>query len=583
MLLIFAFLPLLVALLLFMVLRQSSPRAGVVTLATTLLIIIDVAPYHVSGSTLVTALEKGGSTAATVLGIILPGFWLYHLLRESGGLRSVATLLLRHFPERDLALLLLILGLEPFIEAVSGFGLGIVVVVPILLALGYDALQAALLALLGQLTTAWGALGVATFLGAKLTGLLPDQLAAHSAVLLAPLPVGFALLALFIAGSHEAVRRSWLPAVFAGSVLALGEWGWSQFPGVALAGLLSSLGVVLFLFLWNQLAIKMSLRGESGAAMVMAAAPGETTTLPLSLWRVLGPYLLLSLGLLAAQVLMPFLPGFAHVAFLASPATWLTGASLLAIFTWRLDKKQWWNASTQTVQRFVPSAIAITSFLLVAALMEASGMTAAIGVAASALGPRFVWVSPWLGAVSGWITGSNLGGNAMFAPLQQATARHLSLSVGWLVAAQNAATTLGRLLSPAILVLCSSTANLTGGEGRLVRKLGVVVLAAICAIGLLLVGLVSFSLIVPLGLGLLLLSIWWFVPHVLDVSHGASIRTAEPAFALTIQKATRRIAHIMPAHTGKPALLQTTGTLSHEKPLTSALGPTSRNDRNRSR
>ncbi len=108
-----------------LILRQSSLRAGLVTLGTTLLIVESVPAFFLAGSRLALAIGQGVSASLTVLALLWPGLLLSHLIRESGGFTVAAGILTRLCPDRDLRLLWLVLGVCPFLEAVSGFGLGV--------------------------------------------------------------------------------------------------------------------------------------------------------------------------------------------------------------------------------------------------------------------------------------------------------------------------------------------------------------------------------------------------------------------------------------------------------------------------
>jgi len=122
--------------------------------------------------------------------------------------------------------------------------------------------------------------------------------------------------------------------------------------------------------------------------------------------------------------------------------------------------------------------------------MRASGMITVLGTAAAALGGNYSWIAPWLGALGGWLTGSNAGGNAMFAQLQREASARAGLPLNWLMAAQNGASSIATMVSPARTVLAATTVGIVGKEGQIVRKVGPPVLAAVVVIMLLLVWVV---------------------------------------------------------------------------------------------
>jgi lactate permease len=109
-------------------------------------------------------------------------------------------------------------------------------------------------------------------------------------------------------------------------------------------------------------------------------------------------------------------------------------------------------------------------------------MIGVLGSAAAALGGGYSWIAPWPGALGGWLTGSNAGSNAMFARLQQETSIRAGLPLPWVMGAQNSAASIATMISPARMVLATSTTGIAGQEGQLLRRVGPLVLAAVLAI-----------------------------------------------------------------------------------------------------
>jgi lactate permease len=417
--------------------------------------------------------------------------------------------------DRDLQVLLLVLGLSPFVESLCGFGVGIIVIAPMLLELRFGALRAALLCLLGQLTTAWGAMGVAIILTASLTRLPVAQIGSLTALLSMPTTIILSLFCLHLSGGKAAVRRWWPLALAAAAILTGGAWILSTTVGVELVGILSSTFTLLFL-------------GGVGAIVTRLAAhsPGASSkgstgaTNRYSLWRAAFPYVLLTFFLLLSR-LVPSLRNWlqthavlefpaVHMSLplLYIPGFWVSLSLLIAVGMSGIGTSRHMaiDALGAAWHQFTPSALTILFFLLAAQVMQASSMTASLGATAASLGSRYVWISPWLAGLGAWLTGSNLGGTAMFAQLQISAASSTGLSLLWLAAAQNGAGQLARMLSPACLMLAATATGLAGKEGLLIRKFGPLVLWAIALMMLLLTAimtpspLVIFLLVVLLAL-----------------------------------------------------------------------------------
>ena len=140
----------------------------------------------------------------------------------------------------------------------------------------------------------------------------------------------------------------------------------------------------------------------------------------------------------------------------------------------------------------VPVTLGIVAMVELSAVMEYAGMIRALaGAMASVAGQGFALVSPWIGALGAFVTGSNTSSNLMFAALQARTAGLLNLEPAHLLALQNVGGALGSVVSPAKVIVGVSTVGLAGQEGRVMRPLAVAM-----AFILLLVSLV-------VGLGLL--------------------------------------------------------------------------------
>jgi lactate permease len=447
------------------------------------------------------ALGTGGANSLLVLYVLLPGLFLYHVLRSTKGLNVIAQGIARLAPDPNLQVLMLVLGVAPFVESVSGFGLGIVVVIPILAALELQPLQAAMLGMLSQVNVPWGALAVGTALGAQLTGLPTTLLGADTALLMVPVPIIMGFMALLLRGGKNALRRWWPVALGASLILSLGEYGFSLLPGPELAGVLASAlslgflaGLSTYLGHRHHVVPKGIFLTEDQTSQTTPAQSlsleGKYTWFP-SFRLAITPYAMLTCFLLISRLVLPLriwlqANGVVNVpiihldfALLFEPGFWILLTTLLTIPLLGLSGIAVQQALFDAWKQFVPGAITILCFLTAAEIMRASGMTLTLGTAAAKLGNGYVWFVPWIGALGGWLTGSNTGGNALFAQLQQVTGAKAGLSTLWVIAAQNGAGSLATMISPARITLAATAANVPNKEGMLLRKIGPLALIVI--------------------------------------------------------------------------------------------------------
>jgi lactate permease len=484
---IIALIPLVTALIMLAVLQKSSRFAGIVTVAVTTALVLLPFAFNLQIIKILQSLGTGLATALVVLYVLFPSLWLYRLQQTAGGIEVLARGIARLCPQPDLQILLLVLGLAPFVESVSGFGVGTVIIIPFLLALNIAPLKVAMLGLLGQLAVPWGALAVGTELGARITGLNANQLGANTALLNSPLPFFYGAIALVIGSGWKALGRWWWVAFLAGAILVAGEWFFSLNAGAELAGVLASLPVIIFI---------ISLSNFFRSAVL--TRPIESSTQKLKLWQAIFPYGLLTVFLLATRLIEPLRQWLKTnfvlevkelnlaLPVMYSPGFWVFMAAVFAIPVLNISTHQQRTTFAQSWRQFSPGAIAIICFIATGQLMRDSGMTTSLSLAAANLGIFYAFIAPILGAIGGWLTGSNAGSNAMFAALQQEVSKQANLPVEWIIAGQNAAGSHSTMVSPARIILATSTVGLKNSEGKLLRLLGGVMLAAILVLAILL-------------------------------------------------------------------------------------------------
>jgi lactate permease len=130
-------------------------------------------------------------------------------------------------------------------------------------------------------------------------------------------------------------------------------------------------------------------------------------------------------------------------------------------------------------------ALAISAVLALAYVMNASGMTTCLGIFATRAGTLFPLISPILGWLGVFLTGSDTSSNVLFGGLQKAAAEKLGINPLLTAAANTSGGVMGKMISPqSIAVACAAT-GLVGQEGSLFRftiRHSLVLLSLICVL-----------------------------------------------------------------------------------------------------
>jgi lactate permease len=132
-------------------------------------------------------------------------------------------------------------------------------------------------------------------------------------------------------------------------------------------------------------------------------------------------------------------------------------------------------------KRWIRSSLGTLAMVGMAVTMEDAGMThlLADGIAQAA-GLAFPLVSPFIGALGAFMTGSNTNSNVVFGDLQQNVAALIGVSPFIILAAQTAGGAVGSAFAPAkIIVGCSTVEAEEGPVLKAVMRYGLVIVVGL--------------------------------------------------------------------------------------------------------
>jgi lactate permease len=498
-----ALLPLLVVLYLMIGRNWGGSKAGPAGWLTA--VFVSLLFFGSNSQLLLVALGKSVLLSLFVLYIIWMALLLYHVVNEAGVIAAIGREMPRLARDRPAQALLLAWIFGGFLQGVTGFGVPAAVVAPLLVGLGFAANVAVVLALLGHAwAVTYGSLGSSFLALMAATGLPGEVLAGPSAVMLGIACLGCGLAVLWLTGGITAVLQRGKFMLLIAAVMGGVQWG------LAVAGL------------WTVAALGSTLAGLLLAILYFSRSQPATA----GRWQRLGqaffPYILLMAVVMGGQfvlgerlsilVIDPFFPA------VATSLGWQTAAgggrsldlfghagalllytSLLtfAWYRWRgtlngerltvdgkrltepLPTTNYARPTTQyngriiwqkTLRGSVKPTIAILTLVAMAVTMEHAGMTYLLALAISrTTGELFPLLSPFIGALGAFMTGSNTNSNVVFGQLQQQTALALQVSVPIILAGQTTGGALGGLFAPAKVIVGCSTVE--GADDSRVLKL----------------------------------------------------------------------------------------------------------------
>lgn len=471
--------PVLLVTAMLVVLRRPPVHAAI---AGTLLVIVlwlaGAADAWQPGSMVAAAQDTAVLFASTAF-VIVPGLAFVIFIERLGVNLALSQWVRSLGLGRGNQVVFIVLGLAPLLEAMTGFGVSLIATVPLLLSL-FERRVALRIALTGMAIMPWGTLGLASVIGASLAHLDATALASTSALISAPVFLVLGAMALYLAGVREvrewqALGAFWL--LFVAVLYSASRWLGPEVAGVA-AGLVTA-GAVLTAGLWRR-------RSEHGSVQW-----------PRQAW----PYLVLIVSIVALKTLWTitawqdcWIVQGAQVTWkpLASPGIALILVLIGLGFHTRNARHQaepGANLLVALTARAKRPLLTIFFFLAMSQMMVKAGFLTGLMQLLAGLSPTGATsLVAMLGALSGYMTGSNVGGNAIFMP---AIAMLPESSRLLLAAVQNSSAGHAALGSLSIVMLILGLAKTTATEDSELVRFGFVLVCLNTALVALGAGLLS--------------------------------------------------------------------------------------------
>ena len=523
-----AFSPIALIFVLMAIFRWPATRAMPVAFALTLFLVFAI--WQTPLNRIAASIVNGLVISVEILFIVFGALTLLFTLQQSGAINTINKGFISISPDKRVQAIIITWLFGSFIEGAAGFGTPAALAAPLLLALGFPALAAVMVALIANSTAvSFGAVGTPTLIGIRTSLNLPEirqsleqggmgfnefiqQTGTWSAWLhVLPgifIPLLIVVLLTRYFGENKSFREGfaiWPYAIFAGlsftiPYLLVAIFLGPEFPSIlgGLLGMLILIPATKAGFLspktpWNfpeeskwEPAWKGSIKVEAGI-----------DEKKMSLAKAWLPYALI--GALLVLTRVEFLPVKAWLGNLKISSVDLFGTdiapalaplynpgifpfliiSLFCIWLFRMNKTQVSRAWTDAYQKVKGPFIALIFAVPMVRLMMQSGnnpdnipgMPIAMALYAANVF-RDVWplVSPLIGALGTFMSGSATVSNMLFSLFQFTVAEQTGTPALLVVSLQNVGAAMGNMIGVHNIIAACATVGLSGMEGELLKK-----------------------------------------------------------------------------------------------------------------
>ena len=485
-----ASLPILTVLVLLGVLRRPAWQASLAGLIVGFVVAIGL--WRLPPGLAVDAALNGAVFALwPVMWIVVNAMLLYNIAVTSGRFDAFRRWTLNHLPnDRRIVLVAIGFCFGALLEGISGFGTPVAITSSLLILVGFAPIEALVYALIfNTAPVAFGALGVPITTLGGVTGLPAATLGAMVGRQLPFMAVILPFYVMFAYGGARSVKAIWPVLLVAGGSFAVFQFLSSNYIDYSLTDVLASLGSLIvtlgFLRLWKPAPDpEFAIQRPAESAAKASDAPMWQGWLP---WLIVSAVVIVWTWLKVAafdQIAVPW-PGLDKAISITLydnkpyAAVWTfqplgtgTGILVAAVITalacgLGLDE---FIASVARTARQIWLAVVTVCFIVgLAFLMNYSGLAYTLGKGVASVGALFVILSPFLGWIAVFLSGSDTSGNALFGNLQVVAAKQLGLNPILFAAANSSGGVMGKMISPQNIATGVSVTELKGREGEVVR------------------------------------------------------------------------------------------------------------------
>ncbi|MFL5849416.1 MAG: L-lactate permease [Solirubrobacteraceae bacterium] len=537
---IFAVMPLVVLFVLLGGFKVKAHWAALAALGTAL--VVGIAVYGMPAG---QAFDSGAEGATfglfPIRWIVFNALWIYNMTVETGRFDVLRRSMGAVSTDARIQAVLIAFCFGTLLEGLAGFGTPVAITAVMLIALGFNPIKAAAVALIADTApVAFGAIAIPITTLGQTTGLDPGKLGAMVGRQTPFLALLVPLVIVFVIDGLRGLRQTWMPALLAGFAFGVTQFAVSNYVSIQLADIIAALvsigSVVAVTRIWHPSEPLTADVGGRGAPAIAGAATRDTeleerveardghrpdtlhdalderrkTDSAGAILEAFAPYLIIISVFMIFQIgpikdwLETTVQEFAwpglHIVtpdgtppksatfsfnYLPAAGTVLLICGLLTMAVLRVSPMRALRVYGATLNQMKWATLTVCSVLALAYVMNQSGQTSTLALWLAGAGSIFAFLSSIIGWLGVSVTGSDTSSNALFGALQVKAAQGAGLSPTLMAAANSSGGVLGKMISPQNLAIGAAAVGIIGREGDLFRKVvgwSLVLLLAMCVL-----------------------------------------------------------------------------------------------------
>jgi lactate permease len=508
---LFALIPIVTLFVLLGGLRLAAHVAALVALALSILVAIIVYSMPV-GQTFLAASEGAAFGLFPIMYIVFMAIWIYNMTEATGHFAVLRRSITSISSDQRIQAVLIAFCFGALLEALAGFGTPVAITAVMLIAVGFQPIKAASVALVANTApVAFGAIAIPIVTLSGLTDLPKEDLGAMVGRQTPILALIVPLILVGMVDGMRGVRAVWPAAMTGGLFFAIGQFVCSNYISVELTDIVASLlalgAMVAMLRVWQPGEPLVGERGQGRPAVAGAAVQDTRHELEVrrrdddhadskrDVWGAYAPYIIIiavfsiaqwgpikdaldsagtsfdwpGLDVQNAQGEAPSSVEY-KLNWANAAGTLLLVSGLITMIVLRVSPGRALAVLGKTLNQLKWATVTVAAVLALAYVMNLSAQTLTIGTWIAGAGGVLAFLSSVIGWLGVAVTGSDTSSNSLFGVLQVTAAKEAGLDPTLLASANSSGGVLGKMVSPQNLAIGAAAVGLAGREGDLFRK-----------------------------------------------------------------------------------------------------------------
>jgi lactate permease len=439
--------------------------------------------------------------------VIIAALFTYNLILRTGAMDFIKKMLAGVSMDKRVLILIIGWGFGNFMEGMAGFGTAVAIPASMLAGLGLNPFSAVIACLVANTTpTAFGSVGIPLVTLSAVTKIGANTLAANTALIESILCFISPFIMVCIVGKGiKALKGVFLITLIAALSFTVPAYITATVLGAELPDIVGSICCMICTII----AAKIFNKKPQDEYCIEVNNKQEETALSfgkaVQAWC---PFILIFLMLMFTSTLCPPVHNAIAVfktstsvyagkggntltfSWINTPGIIIFVAAIIGGFVQGAKISTMFEVLLNTLKANWKTIVTICAVMSTAKVMSYSGMISDIAsLLVVVTGGAYPLISPLIGSIGGFVTGSGTSTSVLFGGLQAQTAQNLGLSGAWMGAANTLGAGIGKMICPQSIAIGASAINQSGSESKILRSVFkyfvcyVVIAGIVCFLG----------------------------------------------------------------------------------------------------